>query len=114
MTTLGIIISVTDTNSHGIQGRSIRYLNSTLKFSTQVEDVVEFLGEVEDGWWRGMVGGRTGVFPSNFVEMLNNTEKKLAGNGAHPQQLDPLKASRVETKNKRNENLKGTRNVPDL
>ena len=86
-------------------------MNSTLlSFSTQVEDVVEFLGEVEDGWWRGMVGGKTGVFPSNFVEMLNNTEKKLAGgNGAQPmQQLDPLKASRVETKNKRNENLKGT------
>ena len=55
-----------------------------------------------------MVGGKTGVFPSNFVEMLNNTEKKLAGNGAQPQQLDPLKVSRVETKNKRNENLKGT------
>ena len=75
--------------------------------SSQVEDVVEFLGEVEDGWWRGMVGGKTGVFPSNFVEMLNNTDKKLAaGNGAQVP-LDPLKASRVETKNKRNENLKG-------
>ena len=84
-------------------------MNSTLlSFSTQVEDVVEFLGEVEDGWWRGMVGGKTGVFPSNFVEMLNSTEKKLAGNGAQVQLLDPLKASRVETKNKRNENLKGT------
>ena len=69
---------------------------------------MEFLGEVEDGWWRGMVGGRTGVFPSNFVEMLNNAEKKFAaGNGAQLQP-DPQKASRVETKNKRNENLKGT------
>ena len=76
-----------------------------------MEDVVEFLGEVEDGWWRGMVDGRSGVFPSNFVEMLNNPDaaaKKMmmaGGNAAPPS--DPQKASRVETKNKRNENLKG-------
>ncbi|XP_011307510.1 SH3 domain-containing kinase-binding protein 1 [Fopius arisanus] len=31
------------------------------------QDVVEFLGEVEEGWWRGRLRGRTGVFPSNFV-----------------------------------------------
>ena len=75
--------------------------------------MVEFLGEVEDGWWRGMVGGRSGVFPSNFVEMLNNTDAKnkmattTVGN-APPPMSDPQKSSRVETKNKRNENLKGT------
>ena len=63
----------------------------------KVEDVVEFLGEVEDGWWRGAVNGRSGVFPSNFVEMVSNTD---AANAKE-------KASRVETKNKRNENMKG-------
>ena len=35
----------------------------------QVEQVVEFMCEVEDGWWKGRAGGRVGVFPSNFVEM---------------------------------------------
>lgn len=27
----------------------------------------EFLGEVEEGWWKGRLRGRVGVFPSNFV-----------------------------------------------
>ena len=79
----------------------------------QVEDVVELLGEVEDGWWRGMVNGKAGVFPSNFVEMLNNTDAAAAKNkmmtvGNAAPLSEPQKASRVETKNKRNENLKGT------
>lgn len=30
-------------------------------------DVIEVLGEEEEGWWRGMLNGREGVFPSNFV-----------------------------------------------
>ena len=33
-------------------------------------DVIDFDGEVEDGWWRGTINGRSGVFPSNFVEMI--------------------------------------------
>ncbi|XP_078045979.1 uncharacterized protein LOC144474702 isoform X2 [Augochlora pura] len=31
------------------------------------EDTIEFLGEVEKGWWRGRLKGKIGVFPSNFV-----------------------------------------------
>lgn len=31
------------------------------------QDSIEFLGEVEEGWWRGRVKNRVGVFPSNFV-----------------------------------------------
>lgn len=31
------------------------------------QDSIEFLGEVEEGWWRGRLKGRIGVFPSNFV-----------------------------------------------
>lgn len=31
---------------------------------------VDVLGEEEDGWWRGQVGDRTGLFPSNFVEII--------------------------------------------
>lgn len=30
-------------------------------------DSIEFIGEVEEGWWRGRLRGRVGVFPSNFV-----------------------------------------------
>ncbi|KAG7211816.1 hypothetical protein KM043_011047 [Ampulex compressa] len=31
------------------------------------QDSIQFLGEVEEGWWRGRLRGRVGVFPSNFV-----------------------------------------------
>ncbi|KAK0161389.1 hypothetical protein PV327_009865 [Microctonus hyperodae] len=31
------------------------------------DDLVEFISEVEEGWWSGRLHGRAGVFPSNFV-----------------------------------------------
>ncbi|XP_076764214.1 uncharacterized protein LOC143431391 [Xylocopa sonorina] len=31
------------------------------------QDSIEFLGEVEEGWWRGRLKDKIGVFPSNFV-----------------------------------------------
>lgn len=33
----------------------------------EVSDVIEVLEEVEEGWWKGVLKGRIGVFPSNFV-----------------------------------------------
>jgi len=36
----------------------------------QVDDWVDFLCEVEDGWFKGRNKGRVGVFPSNFVETI--------------------------------------------
>lgn len=35
-----------------------------------VGDVIEFLGEVEEGWWRGRLRSKVGVFPSNFVQHI--------------------------------------------
>ncbi|KAI5703083.1 hypothetical protein M8J75_007466 [Diaphorina citri] len=35
-----------------------------------VNDVIDVLSEVEEGWWRGRLRDRTGVFPSNFVEEI--------------------------------------------
>jgi hypothetical protein len=32
-----------------------------------VGDDIEFITEVEEGWWRGKLKGRVGIFPSNFV-----------------------------------------------
>ncbi|XP_063360386.1 CD2-associated protein isoform X1 [Cydia amplana] len=37
-----------------------------------VGDVLDVLGEVEEGWWQGRRQGRVGVFPSNFVVMLDS------------------------------------------
>eukprot|EP01116_Phalansterium_solitarium_P020981 TRINITY_DN6372_c0_g1_i2.p1 TRINITY_DN6372_c0_g1~~TRINITY_DN6372_c0_g1_i2.p1 ORF type:complete len:197 (-),score=67.36 TRINITY_DN6372_c0_g1_i2:159-749(-) len=33
-------------------------------------DVITVLAEQPSGWWRGELNGRTGMFPSNFVEQL--------------------------------------------
>ena len=59
----------------------------------KMEDVVEFIAEVEDGWWKGKLRGRVGVFPSNFVEMNKSTTTTTEDD--------------VADKNKRNEKLKG-------
>ncbi|XP_052869844.1 SH3 domain-containing kinase-binding protein 1-like [Anopheles cruzii] len=39
-------------------------------------DVIEFYEAVEEGWWRGKLNGRVGVFPSNFVEMIESVSPK--------------------------------------
>lgn len=40
------------------------------ELSLAVGNIIEVLGEVEEGWWRGKLGEKVGVFPSNFVEAL--------------------------------------------
>uniref|UniRef100_A0A672T2V9 Osteoclast-stimulating factor 1 n=1 Tax=Sinocyclocheilus grahami TaxID=75366 RepID=A0A672T2V9_SINGR len=36
----------------------------------KIGDVIEVLGEVEEGWWEGFLNGRSGMFPSNFTKEL--------------------------------------------
>ncbi|XP_051881133.1 CD2-associated protein isoform X2 [Pristis pectinata] len=33
-------------------------------------DVIEIIEEVEEGWWKGILNEKTGLFPSNFVKEL--------------------------------------------
>ncbi|XP_063704390.1 SH3 domain-containing kinase-binding protein 1 isoform X2 [Culicoides brevitarsis] len=44
--------------------------NNNDELSLGVGDIIEVLGEVEEGWWRGKLGNKIGVFPSNFVEVI--------------------------------------------
>eukprot|EP00094_Tigriopus_californicus_P000168 TCALIF_00162-PC protein Name:"Similar to Sh3kbp1 SH3 domain-containing kinase-binding protein 1 (Rattus norvegicus)" AED:0.14 eAED:0.14 QI:397/0.8/0.72/1/0.8/0.90/11/104/1241 len=68
----------------------------------QMDEVIDFLGEVEDGWWRGALNGKTGVFPSNFVEMVNSP-----GTGEPSLKTPPAVENILESKNKKNDpNLK--------
>ncbi len=51
----------------------------------EVGDIVSFIGEVEEGWWRGQIRERTGIFPSNFVQELEPTAGNMDGtNGTGP------------------------------
>ncbi len=70
----------------------------------KVDEVIDYLGEVEDGWWRGQVGTHVGVFPSNFVEMI--AAASSGGGGGRPPLASENKAA-VESKNKKNDNLNG-------
>ena len=40
------------------------------ELTLKVGDIVEFLGDDDEGWYKGQLRGETGVFPSNYVEEL--------------------------------------------
>lgn len=42
------------------------------ELNLSVNDLIQVLGEVEEGWWSGQIGNRYGVFPSNFVVPVEN------------------------------------------
>ena len=44
------------------------------ELSLPLRSTVEILGEEEEGWWRGKLDGKEGVFPSNFVQLIEETE----------------------------------------
>ena len=46
------------------------YWRGVVIVSVFVPQAVEVLGEEEDGWWRGQLGDKIGLFPSNFVEVI--------------------------------------------
>lgn len=58
---------------------------STTELDLAVGDLIEFIEEVEDGWYRGsnLKNGKTGIFPSNFVTELSDFDSYLRGLGAN-------------------------------
>ncbi|KAF5307339.1 hypothetical protein FQR65_LT07056 [Abscondita terminalis] len=42
------------------------------ELNLSVGEVITILGEEEEGWWRGTLNGKEGVFPSNFVEEIKS------------------------------------------
>ncbi|XP_072107602.1 CD2-associated protein isoform X2 [Mobula birostris] len=55
-----------------------RHCEATFNYIPQNEDeleikmgdVIEVIEEVEEGWWKGILNEKTGLFPSNFVKEL--------------------------------------------
>lgn len=41
------------------------------ELNLKVGDIINIIGEEEEGWWRGVLNGKEGVFPSNFVEEIS-------------------------------------------
>ncbi|XP_073919209.1 SH3 domain-containing kinase-binding protein 1 isoform X5 [Castor canadensis] len=57
----------------------------------KVGDIIEVVGEVEEGWWEGVLNGKTGMFPSNFIKELSGDSDELGIS-----QDDQLSKSRPE------------------
>ncbi|XP_034428867.1 SH3 domain-containing kinase-binding protein 1 isoform X2 [Hippoglossus hippoglossus] len=36
----------------------------------KIGDVIDIITEVEEGWWEGLLHGKTGMFPSNFTRVV--------------------------------------------
>lgn len=45
--------------------------------------------QVEEGWWRGRLAGKTGVFPSNFVVMETQSPALAANRNSHQNNTTP-------------------------
>ena len=41
------------------------------ELSLKLDEIVDILGEEEPGWWKGQLADKVGVFPSNFVELID-------------------------------------------
>ncbi|XP_055631819.1 bromodomain-containing protein DDB_G0270170 isoform X2 [Toxorhynchites rutilus septentrionalis] len=52
--------------------------NKPDELTLAVGDVIEIFEEVEEGWWRGKLNGKIGVFPSNFVEPIESASPTSA------------------------------------
>lgn len=46
------------------------------ELNLKVGDVINIIGEEEEGWWRGVLNGKEGVFPSNFVEEITPAQNR--------------------------------------
>ena len=49
---------------------------SSRELNFQRGDVLRVTGEVDDNWLRGEIGDRSGIFPSSYVELINEKTSK--------------------------------------
>lgn len=56
----------------------------------KVNDILEVIEETEEGWWRGILNGSIGMFPSNFVIELDNLPEEF--NNHKTNELSPTKS----------------------
>ncbi|XP_042189814.1 SH3 domain-containing kinase-binding protein 1 isoform X4 [Callorhinchus milii] len=43
----------------------------------KIGDIIDILGEVEEGWWEGVLNGKTGMFPSNFITSFADEQEEM-------------------------------------
>lgn len=63
----------------------------------EVGDTVEIIKQEEEGWWEGVLNGKTGVFPSNFVEIISTEDEEPSNDLSESQPAE----EKPETKGKK-------------
>ena len=48
------------------------HANEDDELSLKRGEIVEVLDEKDDGWWKGLLNGKEGFFPSNYVKLEKN------------------------------------------
>ena len=69
-----------------LENREKRYARTTVSYvaekddelSLEVGDIVEVLNKFSDGWWSGVLRGKEGVFPNNYVVEITEEEAMAA------------------------------------
>ena len=64
-----------------------------------VDSVVEVFKQEEEGWWEGSLNGKTGVFPSNFVQVVEELEPSVKTE--HIPEEKPKESPQTEPKTKK-------------
>ncbi|CAL1276522.1 unnamed protein product [Larinioides sclopetarius] len=47
------------------------------ELTLKINDILEVIEETEEGWWKGILDGNVGMFPSNFVVELDGYPEEL-------------------------------------
>ncbi|XP_022081897.1 SH3 domain-containing kinase-binding protein 1-like isoform X2 [Acanthaster planci] len=76
------------------------------EISLEVNDIIDVTGQPEDGWWEGMLKGKKGMFPSNFVTVIegedgagtDKTDAAVAKEEAPPLPSEPPKPKQPKIK----------------
>ncbi|KAI9061909.1 BAR-domain-containing protein [Trametes sanguinea] len=55
------------------------------ELSFKAGDQIEVLSEVVDGWWMGDLGGKRGLFPTTYTEVINSSSSSLPQKPPLPQ-----------------------------
>ncbi len=55
------------------------------ELSFRVGDQIDVVSEVIDGWWMGELGGKRGLFPTTYTEVINSSSSSLPQKPALPQ-----------------------------
>ncbi|XP_046879911.1 SH3 domain-containing kinase-binding protein 1 isoform X1 [Hypomesus transpacificus] len=61
----------------------------------KIGDVIEVIGEVEEGWWEGSLNGKTGMFPSNFTKELQTDPEDTPSSLDTPTSQEELQSCRT-------------------